>query len=83
MVSNLLITFKNAHDVVSGERKLIDAGIEVKMMNAPKTLGPGCDICLAINPADIKKVRLLLGGNIREINLDDPGPATFSGFNCQ
>jgi hypothetical protein len=66
-MTDLVLTFQNASDAVAGERKLLDAGVDVRMMPAPKAIGPGCGICLVVNSVDIGKVRLLLAGSIRGI----------------
>ena len=66
-MTELLILFRNDNEAVEGEQKLLNAGIDVKMIPAPKTMGPGCGICLSLSPADLGKAKLLLGGSILEI----------------
>jgi hypothetical protein len=66
-MNEAIIIFKTAGDTIEAERKLIDAGIDARMMDAPKSINAGGNICLAVNPRDIGKVRLLLGDRIGEI----------------
>jgi hypothetical protein len=63
-IREIIITFRNTHDAIMGERKLLDAGIDVRIMSMPSRLGPACGICLRVNPGDIEKARMLLGGSI-------------------
>jgi hypothetical protein len=62
-----ILVFHSARDAIAGERKLLDAGIDAQPLPAPKTISPGCGICLLANHADIGKVRLILGNSIRGI----------------
>ena len=64
-MTEVLLVFKNTSDAVAGERKLLDAGVDAQVIPAPKTMSPGCGICLKINSADIGKVRLILGENMQ------------------
>ena len=67
-MTDLVLAFRSASDAIAGERKLLDAGVDVQMVDAPKVIGPGCGICLKVNPASIAKVRLLLGATIQSIH---------------
>lgn len=49
------------------ERKLLDSGVDVRVMPTPKAIGPACGMCLRINREEIHKARMMLGKTIREI----------------
>ena len=66
-MTEYILVFKNANDAIAGERKLLDAGVDVELKPAPKTMSPGCGICLRVNTADLGKVRLLLGETMRNM----------------
>jgi hypothetical protein len=55
----LICTFNSVHDAIMGERKLLDAGIDVRVMPMPRQLGPACGIALRICPGDLEKARCL------------------------
>jgi hypothetical protein len=56
---DLLCTFHSVHDAIMGERELLDAGIDVRVMPMPRQLGPACGIVLRICPGDAEKARAL------------------------
>jgi hypothetical protein len=60
----IILSFRNTRDAIMGERKLLDAGLDVRVMPMPGQLGPACGICLRVNPADLGKTRTLLGETI-------------------
>ena len=60
-MNELILGFQNTQDAIAAERKLLDAGVDVQPVPAPKAVKGGCGICLAVHSADIGKVRLLLG----------------------
>ena len=78
-MTGLILCFKSAQDAVAGERKLMDAGMDARLIPAPKTMGPGCGMCLMVNSTDIGKVRLLLGETIRELSILPPEQLHDSG----
>jgi hypothetical protein len=45
--------------------------MDVRLMPSPKTISPGCGICLRVQSDDIGKVRLLLGESFRSICFED------------
>ena len=55
-----IIVFQNTRSAIIGERKLLDAGITVKVMPTPKEVGPACGIALRVPKTDIEKSLLLL-----------------------
>ena len=64
-MKKLILAFQSTGDAIAGERKLLDAGVDVRVMPAPKSAGGSGGICLVINAADAGKARLLLGNSIR------------------
>jgi hypothetical protein len=60
----IIISFRNTRDAIMGERKLLDAGLDVRVMPMPGRIGPACGICLRVNPVDIEKTQALLGETI-------------------
>jgi hypothetical protein len=63
-LAELIITFPNTHDAIMGERILLDAGLDVRVMPMPIQLGPACGIALRIDPVDIEMAKPLLGETI-------------------
>ena len=66
-MTDLILTFQSASDAIAGERKLLDAGVEVQMIDALKAIKSGCGICLKLDSAEIGKAKLVLGESIRGI----------------
>ena len=65
--AELIITFRNTHEAIMGERTLLDSGVDVRVMPMPAQLGPACGIALRIAPADLEKTGGLLGETISGI----------------
>jgi len=55
-----IIIFQNTRSAIIGERRLLDAGITVKVMPTPREAGPACGIALRVLKTDIEKSLLLL-----------------------
>jgi len=66
-MTEFILGFRRAGDAIAGERKLLDAGVDVQMIDAPKTIGNVCGVCLKVHAADLGKVRMLLGETIQGI----------------
>ena len=62
-----IIILKNDSDIIGAERKLIDAGMDARITNAPDYIKPGNSVCLAVNSNDAGKARLLLGDIVRQM----------------
>jgi hypothetical protein len=45
-------TFDSTHDSLTAEQVLVDAGIAVRAIPKPRTLGGGCGIALRLEPLD-------------------------------
>ncbi|MDR3338422.1 MAG: putative selenium-dependent hydroxylase accessory protein YqeC [Treponema sp.] len=83
-IREIVISFRGARDAILGERKLLDAGIDVRIMPMPGRLGPACGICLRVNPGDIKKAQMLLGGTILGMyRAEDESGRTFVPWNVK
>ena len=75
VMTELILTFCSSQDAIAGERKLLDAGVDVQAIPVPRAMGrivgktvdPGCNVCLLVSSADLDRARLLLGGSIRDI----------------
>ena len=63
-----ILAFQSAGDAIAGERKLLDAGVEVELISAPMAIRGGCGAYLKVYSADMGKVRLLLGETIMSIH---------------
>lgn len=50
-----LITFKNTHSAISGEKKMKAEGFEVTVIPTPTTLTKSCGISLRIKPEDFER----------------------------
>jgi len=75
----LLLAFRSSGELAAGERKLLDAGVDVRTAPSPDSADSGGGICLVIDPADLGKAKLLLGNSIRAVyrideNGKDPAP---------
>ena len=66
-MTQFILAFRDDSDTIAGERKLLDAGVDVQLIASPKAAGPACNICLKVNSADMGKVRMLLAHSIRSI----------------
>ncbi|MDR0582790.1 MAG: DUF3343 domain-containing protein [Treponema sp.] len=59
--TELIVIFHNTHEAIMGERSLLDAGIDTRVMPTPAALGPACGIALRVSSADMEKAGVLLG----------------------
>ncbi|MDR1863036.1 MAG: DUF3343 domain-containing protein [Treponema sp.] len=61
MEGELIFTFRNAHEAIMGERRLLDAGLGARAMPVPKALGKSCGIALRVAETEAEKAALVLG----------------------
>jgi hypothetical protein len=66
-VDEFIFIFCSTHDAIMGERTLLIAGVDVKVMPVPGYLGSACGIALRINPKDTKKAKTLLDQSVKGI----------------
>jgi hypothetical protein len=65
-----LITFKNTHSAISGEKKLKAEGFEVTVIPTPTTLTKSCGISLRIKPEDFDRASgLVRSGDLEAGNI--------------
>jgi len=57
-----VFTFHNTRGAIGGERTLLEAGIKVKVMALPSSLGAGCGLCLRVDRPDYPAALELLEG---------------------
>jgi hypothetical protein len=76
----LIITFHNTHEAIMGERSLLDANIDARVMPSPAALGPACGIALRVSSGDMEKAGALLGETINGIYCRS-GEGAFSLWN--
>lgn len=62
-----LITFKNTHGAIGGEKFLKEKGIAVVVMPTPTTITKSCGISLRITPQEFIKVQQLVNDNSFEV----------------
>jgi hypothetical protein len=62
-MGELIFTFHNASEAVMGERRLLDSGLEARVMPVPPALGKSCGIALRIAEAEADKAFGVLGEN--------------------
>jgi hypothetical protein len=60
-MGELIFTFHNTHEAVMGERKLLDSGLEARVMPVPGALGKTCGIALRIEETEADKALGVLG----------------------
>jgi hypothetical protein len=61
-----LITFKNTHSAINGEKKMKAEGFEVTVIPTPTTLTKSCGISLRIKPEDFERAAILIKGGTIE-----------------
>jgi hypothetical protein len=62
-MGELIFTFHDTHEAIMGERKLLDSGLEVRVMPVPRALGKACGIALRAPEAEAEKALRVLGEN--------------------
>jgi hypothetical protein len=62
-MEELIFTFHDTHEAIMGERKLLDSGLEARVMPVPRALGKSCGIALRVPEASAERALLLLGEN--------------------
>lgn len=58
----IIVVFGGTLDAIMAERKLLDAGVDVRVMPMPHELGPSCGIALRLSPCRLKEALPLLSG---------------------
>ncbi|MDR1955848.1 MAG: DUF3343 domain-containing protein [Treponema sp.] len=56
----LILTFRNIHEVMDAEKALLAADIPVRVMPLPDQLGTDCGMCLRLDPGDYGQARRVL-----------------------
>ena len=79
-MTSLILSFRSANDAIAGERRLLDAGVDVQMVDTPKTIESGCGICLKIHSADMGKAKLILGESIQGIYRESENGKAFAAL---
>jgi hypothetical protein len=59
-MEEVVLTFHNTHEAISGERLLLMGGVKVRVMPLPSSLGAGCGLCLRVAPDELDGSRRLL-----------------------
>ena len=62
-----LLTFKNTHSAINGEKFLKEKGITVVVMPTPTTITKSCGISLRIVPESFPQVKQLINDDSFEI----------------
>lgn len=63
MINYYLITFKNTHSAISGEKALKSRGLDVIIMPTPTSITKSCGISIKLNTEDFKIVSELIEKN--------------------
>jgi len=62
-----LITFKNTHDAINGEKFLKEKGFSVVVMPTPTSITKSCGISLRIDMESFIEIKQLINNNLFEI----------------
>lgn len=62
-----IITFKNTHGAIGGEKLLKDKGFEILVMPTPTSITKSCGISLRIKIEDFHEVYKLAKSNVLEV----------------
>jgi hypothetical protein len=63
MRGELIFTFHDTHEAIMGERRLLDAGLDARVMPVPSALGKACGIALRVPEAEAERALSVLGEN--------------------
>ncbi len=56
----ILFTFSGTSHAIGGERALLEAGIQAKVMPLPPLIKAGCGICLRVSQEDVAPAKTAL-----------------------
>jgi hypothetical protein len=59
-MTEAVFTFSSTHGAVTGERRLLEGGVAVKVMPLPSSLGAGCGLALRVPGDELERARRLL-----------------------
>lgn len=62
-----VLTFRNTHGAVNGERVLLEGGLAVRVMPLPTCLGAGCGLCLRVDGTDLEQALQILAESKIEV----------------
>jgi hypothetical protein len=62
-MGELIFTFHDTREAIMGERRLLDSGLEARVMPVPRALGKACGIALRVPEAEADKALGILGEN--------------------
>jgi hypothetical protein len=80
-MGEFILAFRSTEDAIMAERKLLDSGVDVRVMPTPKAIGPACGMCLRINREEMQRARMMLGKTVKAIFCRDDGGAGFTVWN--
>lgn len=72
-MNRVIVSFYRDSDAIAGERKLLDAGMEARLVPAPAASGKNAGLCIAADSRDADRVKLILGETVRDMRHEDPG----------
>lgn len=64
----IIITFHGTYNVLSAERILLNEGMAVEAIAAPRNISTDCGICIRVTNPDEMRIRQLLEAKAIEIN---------------
>jgi hypothetical protein len=67
MEGELIFTFHDTHEAIMGERRLLDSGLDARVMPVPGALGKACGIALRVPEAEGGRALAVLGEDYRGV----------------
>ena len=61
-MDEMILTFPSTRNAIAGEKALLQAGLDARVMPMPEALSHQCGICLRLPPHELEAGRMALEG---------------------